>query len=136
MSTNTESHADAYADGFWEAAEGGTLVMQHCLSCDALQLYPRRRCVTCGSSSLDYVPASGRGTLYTFSVILRNPPSDFTEELPYALAVVRLDEGPKLLTRVVDTDLETLECDTPVRCVFVRRDGKPLPCFVPIEDQA
>jgi uncharacterized OB-fold protein len=125
---------EPYAAGFWEAAEKQQLVMQRCQTCAAVQLYPRRRCVSCGADRLEYVPVTGRGTVYTFSTIYRNPPSEFIEDLPYTLAIVELDEGPRLLTRVVDCDPEGIRCDMPVQCVFTRHDGRPLPVFRPIEE--
>ncbi len=124
---------EPYAAGYWEAAERGELALQRCQDCGAVQLYPRRRCVSCGAGRLDYVPASGDGTVYTFSTIYRNPPSDFIEELPYTLAIVILDEGPRLLTRIVGCDPEAVRCDLRVRAEIMRRDGRPLPVFRPID---
>ncbi|MCW2993101.1 MAG: hypothetical protein JWQ18_596 [Conexibacter sp.] len=129
--SNAESLSAAYAAGFWEAAERGVLAIQHCETCGEDQLYPRRRCVTCGAADLTYRPVSGLGSLYSFSTVLANAPSDFIDEMPYTLAIVELDEGPRLLTRIDSDDPAALRCDMPVQCVFRERDGATLPYFVP-----
>jgi uncharacterized OB-fold protein len=127
---------EPYAEGLREAANRGTLAMQRCDSCGAVQLYPRRRCVTCGSDRLEYVPVSGRGTVYTFSTIYRNPPSDFIDDVPYTLAIVKLEEGARLLTRLVECVPDEVRCDMAVRSVYPLREGSPLPYFRPIEESA
>jgi uncharacterized OB-fold protein len=134
MTTTEQRAIEPYAVGFWEAAERGELAMQRCLACGAVQLYPRRRCVTCGSDRLEYVPTNGRGTVYTYSTIYRNPPSDFTDDLPYTLAIVKLDDGPQLLTRIVGCDPESVRCDMPVIAEMMQRGDRPLPVFRPIDE--
>lgn len=129
----SEQSPETYADGFWEAAERGVLAIQRCDSCGKLQLYPRRHCSKCGSATLGYVDSSGEGSVYTFSTIHRNPPSDFVDDLPYTLGIVELAEGPRLLTQIVGCKPEEISCDMPVRVEFVRRDDRPLPFFAPAE---
>jgi uncharacterized OB-fold protein len=119
---------------FYEAAARDRLVVQRCRSCDELQYYPRRRCIGCSGDDLEFEEVSGRGKLYSFTTVLRYPPSAFGDDLPYTLAIVKLSEGPQLLTRMVDCDPGTLACDMDVTCVF--RDlpgGQRLPCFTPAD---
>jgi uncharacterized OB-fold protein len=134
VTTASQRSIEPFAAGFWEAAEREQLVVQRCKSCAAIQLYPRRRCVTCGAGDLEYVSVTGRGKVYTFSTIYHNPPSEFIEDVPYTLAIVELDEGPRLLTRIVDCEPEGIRCDMAVQCRFNRHDGRPLPVFRPIDE--
>lgn len=117
---------------FWQAAAEGRLVVQRCTACDNLQYYPRRRCISCGGEGLDYQEVSGRATLYSFATVLRYPPSAFTDDLPYTLAIVKLAEGPQMLTRMVDCDPDSLRCEMEVEVVFREgKNGRQLPCFKP-----
>lgn len=126
-----EQASDRFAP-FWEAAREGRLLVQRCRACDELQYYPRRRCIRCGGDDVEFREVSGRGTLYSFTTVLRYPPSAFTGDLPYTLAIVKLEEGPQMLTRIVDADPATLVCDMDVTCVFREMNGgRVLPCFTP-----
>jgi uncharacterized OB-fold protein len=81
------------------------------------------------SAEWEYEPLSGRGTVYSWTEILRNAPSRAKADVPYVLAIVRLEEGPQLLTRIVDADSQALECDVPVSVIFTRLGDHKLPCF-------
>jgi uncharacterized OB-fold protein len=109
---------------YWEGAREGKLVLQRCKSCGEHQFYPRPFCVACRGSDLEWVEASGRGRLHTFSVVHRTADRAFAAEVPYAFAVVELDEGPRLTVNVVDTPLDALRCDAPVRMVFTDLDDR------------
>src|SRR5690606_14225198 len=91
-----------FTENWWKHVRAGERVVQKCGACGKLQLHPRRRCNTCASADLDLVPVSGEATLYSFSEIVRNAPSDFQAQLPYILAIVSLAEGPRMLTRIVN----------------------------------
>jgi uncharacterized OB-fold protein len=123
------SERPAFSREFWEAVERGELLVQKCLSCGGLQMYPRRSCVACSASEITYVPVSGQGKIYTFSTVLKYAPSDFAEDVPYTLAVVTLDEGPRMLTRIVDSDPDGLRCDMPVKFAPSEIHGQVLPTF-------
>ena len=112
---------------YWDAASEGRLLLQRCASCGEHQFYPRPFCLACEGDDLEWVEASGRGRLHTFSVVHRTADAAFQPMLPYAFGVVRLDEGPFLTVDVVDTPLEDLRCDLPVRIVFTEVDGVALP---------
>jgi hypothetical protein len=121
--------AVGYLAEFWEATERDVLLGQRCSKCDTLQYYPRLRCTTCGSAEWEYEQLSGRGIVYSWTEILRNAPSRAKADVPYVLAIVRLEEGPQLLTRIVDADSRALECDVPVNVIFTRLGDHKLPCF-------
>ncbi len=111
---------DDLSRAYWEAAREGRLLVQRCQACGEHQLYPRRHCVHCFAPEPEWVEAKGIGRLHTFSVVHRTATPGFAEEVPYVFGIVELDEGPRLTVNVVDTPLEELRCDLPVRVVFTR----------------
>ena len=122
-----------WAQPFWDAAREHRLVLQHCASCDRPIHYPRVACPHCGGSDLDWRPVSGRGTVYSFTVVVSNAPSAFLAEMPYVVAVIELDEGVRMLSNIVEADPEHLSCDLPVEVVFEELDEHfTLPKFRPV----
>jgi len=110
---------------FWEAAAQGRLLIKKCASCGRVHFYPRAICPFCGSDKTEWVPASGRGTVYSYSVMRRVP-------VPYALAYVTLEEGVSMMTNIVDCDLEAIRIGQPVTVVFKPTEGgPPVPMFRP-----
>lgn len=102
---------------FYAHLASGELHMQHCNSCGANQMYPRRRCISCYSADLGWQKASGKGKLLTFTVVRAAAPTAFANDLPYALGIVKLEEGPQLLGRLVpdgDGDFGSYQCDQSV----------------------
>lgn len=114
---------------FWEASERDLLLGQRCNRCSVLQYYPRSRCTTCGSAEWEYEQLSGRGTVYSWTEVLRNAPSEAKADVPYILAIVRLEEGPQLLTRIIDASPQAVEFDGAVDVVFRKLGDHRLPCF-------
>lgn len=100
---------------FWEAAKRHELRIQRCVDCKEAFFYPRNTCPGCLSGRVEWFNASGRGKLHTFSIVyrgLRYPPL----EPPYVLAMVELDEGPRLMTNLVgiEPDPARIRCDMAV----------------------
>ncbi|MBM4265832.1 MAG: Zn-ribbon domain-containing OB-fold protein [Deltaproteobacteria bacterium] len=100
---------------FWEALRKHELHVQRCRDCGQAYFYPRNACPGCLSGNVEWIKTSGRGRLHTFSVVHvtgRNPPL----EPPYVLAMVELEEGPKLLTNLVgvEPDPAKIRCDMAV----------------------
>ena len=87
---------------YWEAAKQGKLLVKRCNACGEVHHYPRPFCPTCWSEDVEWLEASGRGTLYTYSVVFRNDLAPFSEWGTYVPAIVELDEGPRLMTNIVD----------------------------------
>lgn len=111
---------------FWEATRRGELLVGRCRACGQAHWYPRRICPHCGKTDVDWVPARGEGTIYSFSIMRR-------AEVPYAIAYVTLDEGVTMLTNLVDCDFEKLAIGQRVRLAW--RDAGPearLPVFAPV----
>ena len=110
---------------FWEAAATGSFVVKQCEDCGKAHWYPRALCPFCFSPRTAFVPASGNGTIYSFSVMRRADP-------PYAIAYVTLDEGVTMMTNIVDCDFDQLSIGQKVHVVFKPTDGGPAaPCFAP-----
>ena len=111
-------HLDEENRWFFEACARHELVLQKCSSCGTVRFYPRALCPSCMSSKTDYVRASGRGRVYTFTVTHQNQAPGFRDELPYVMAYVELDEGPRILTNIINTPLGEVKIDLPVEVVF------------------
>jgi hypothetical protein len=109
---------------FWDAASEGRLVIQRCNACEQWQYYPRPFCKRCWSEDVEWAEASGRGTLYTFSVVRRNDLPPFGDRVPYVPAIVDLDEGPRMMTEVVEADPDTLEIGTTLVVDFAPIDDE------------
>jgi uncharacterized OB-fold protein len=110
---------------FWEAAAQGRLLVRTCTACGRGHHYPRPICPFCGSDRTEWREASGRGVIYSYSVMHRATP-------PYAIAYVTLDEGPTMMTNLVDCDFAVLRIGQPVRVVWTPSDGgPPVPTFTP-----
>ena len=110
---------------FWDAAADGTLMIKKCTACGQVHHYPRSICPFCGSDRTEWRDASGRGTIYTYSVMRRAP-------VPYAIAYVTLEEGVSMMTNIVDCDLDAIRIGQKVRVVFKPTEGgPPVPMFAP-----
>ena len=117
---------------WWEAARDGRLLLKRCGACSRPHFYPRRFCPYCWSDDVDWFEASGRGTLYTFSVVHSNDLPPFPERLPYVAAVVELEEGPRMTSIVVDADLDALHVGMPLVVAFEERTPEvTVPVFRP-----
>ena len=89
---------------YWEAAAKGELLIKRCDTCGRAHFYPRPFCPVCWSTAVRWERASGRGTVYTFSVVRRSDLPAFRERVPYVPAIVELAEGPRMMTTVVGVD--------------------------------
>ena len=111
---------------FWNAAREGRFVVPACNACGKAHWYPRAICPFCASGKVQWRNASGRGTIYTFSVMRR-------AKEPYAIAYVTLAEGPTMMTNIVDCDFDKLSIGQAVGVVFKDTEGgPPVPMFKPV----
>lgn len=118
---------DPDTEAFWQAAKDGTLMIGSCRNCGEKHYYPRSVCPHCGSDDVTLVASSGTGAIYSWSVLRRADP-------PYAIAYVTLDDGPTMMTNIVDCDLDALAIGQRVELVFSPtedEDGPPVPTFRP-----
>jgi uncharacterized OB-fold protein len=95
---------DAETRPYWEACREGRLLIKRCGACGRAHFYPRPFCPHCWSTDVAWEEASGRATLYTYSVVHRNDLPPWPERVPYVAAIVDLAEGPRMMTNVVDCD--------------------------------
>ena len=110
---------------FWDGAAQGRLLLKKCLACSQVHYYPRAICPFCGSDRTEWQQVSGRGTIYSWSVMRR-------AEVPYAIAYVTLEEGVTMMTNIVDCDLDGIRIGQRVRVVFKPTEGgPPVPTFTP-----
>ena len=119
---------------YWKSAAEGRLVIQRCTSCGAYQFYPRALCVTCAGET-EWVDASGRGTLHTFTIIRQNRSPAFAALSPYAVGIVELDEGVRMMSNIVDCDVEQIEVGLALEVVLLQAaEDVGLPFWRPVAD--
>jgi uncharacterized OB-fold protein len=117
---------------YWDGAAAGELRLQRCRPCGEAYFPPRPFCPSCGSRDVAVFAASGRATLYSYVINHRPAAPGFTA--PYAIAVVQLEEGPRLMTNIIDLPQtpEALVLDMALEVAFQRLDDKiTLPVFRP-----
>jgi uncharacterized OB-fold protein len=103
---------------YWQAAREGRLVVQRCPACGHRQLYPRCLCTQCASERLEWMDASGRGRVKSFTVIRRAVSAAYEPELPYVVALIELAEGPTMMSNIVACAPEAVRIGAPVRVRF------------------
>ncbi|MGH3378282.1 MAG: Zn-ribbon domain-containing OB-fold protein [Actinoallomurus sp.] len=120
---------------FWDGTAAGELRVQRCLACTRHYFYPRPVCPHCGASDVEWVTVSGRASLYSY-VISHRPAPGFGDGGPYAIAVVELEEGVRMMTNIVGTEItpDALRLDMPLRVVFEPRGDVHLPLFEPADE--
>ena len=119
---------------FWEACRRGKFLVQSCRSCGEHQFYPRGFCANCWSIDIEWVEASGRGTVWTFTVMYQNRTAGFAEEVPYVLALVELEEGVRMFTNLTQCEPQDVTIGMPVEVTFVQAtDRIYVPYFKPAQ---
>lgn len=117
---------------FWEGCKQHRLLIQRCHDCGAYRHYPRPMCPQCNSMNTDWVEVSGKGKVFTWTTV-HHPAHPAFMDLPYAVVVVELEEGARLVTNVVDCKPEELYIGMPVKVVFEDVTNEiTLPKFRPI----
>lgn len=102
---------------FWDATARGVLLLPRCDACGFVIWYPRELCPECGANQVTWFEASGRGAIYSFTVT-RKGQGSWRDASPYVFAIVELEEGPRVMTNVVDCDPEGLAIGDAVEVVF------------------
>jgi uncharacterized OB-fold protein len=111
---------------FWAAAKDGKFLIKGCIACGRNHWYPRAICPHCFSDKTEWRASKGTGTIYSVSVMKRTPQV-------YAIAYVTLDDGPTMMTNIVDCDFDMLAIGDKVTVTFKpAEDGTPYPQFRPI----
>lgn len=115
---------------FWDGCAAGEMWIQRCGPCAEHYFYPRPRCPRCGSADVEWTQVSGRARLYSY-VINHRPMPGFESDAPYAIAVVELEEGPRMMTSIVGVPNtpEHLVLDMPLQVAFEQRGDMMIPVF-------
>ena len=111
----------ADTQAFWDGTKEHKLILPYCAACDAYEFYPRPFCSKCFSWDVEQRAVSGKGKLHTYVINYRGP-AGFEDKAPYVIAVVELDEGPRMMTNIVmdeEPTPENLSIDAPVEVVYV-----------------
>jgi len=116
---------------FWSAAAEGRLLIQRCPSCGSRQFYPRALCTACGGVP-EWEEASGRGTIHTFTVIRQQGAKTFRDEVPYVVAMIELEEGPRMMGNVTGCPVDSVSIGMAVRAYAVEAEpGVAIPFWEP-----
>ncbi len=116
--------ANVETQAWWDAANAGKLLVKTCRGCGQAHFYPRALCPFCFGET-DWTETNGQGEIYSFSVMRRAP-------VPYAIAFVKLDAGPTMMSNMVDCDFDALRIGQRVKVAFQpAEDGQMIPMFTP-----
>lgn len=117
---------------FWEATKKNELLIQYCPQCSSYQFYPRVVCKNC-LSDVKWVVSSGRGTVYSFSVVHKVFNPEFKDKVPYIVALISLDEGPRMMTNLIGEAFEDVKIGMQVEVDFSKSFGEyNLVQFIPV----
>lgn len=115
---------------YWDAAAQGRLVIRSCKACGTRHFMPRLLCPECWSDQLEWVESPGLGTIYSFSMVHRAPTPEFGANAPYMIAMIDLDEGPRMFANIVGEDANEAAIGDRVHVRFEERgEGIKLPQF-------
>lgn len=103
---------------YWEAAKRHELVCQRCTQCSNWIFYPREQCPACFSTDLEWAPVTGGGRVFAFTIVNQPAHAAFEPDVPYAYAIVQLDEGLRIPTNIVGCPLDEIQVDMPVSVAF------------------
>jgi uncharacterized protein len=118
---------------YWEAASRHRLELPRCDACDGFWFPPSASCPHCLSPEFTWTPVSGRGKVFSFVTFHRVYHPAFQGEVPYVVALIALEEGPRLLSNIVGLAPDEVRCDMPVEVVFEDvAEGVALPKFKPV----
>jgi uncharacterized OB-fold protein len=116
---------------YWEGARADKLLLQKCGDCGTLRFFPRYLCTECGSDHTDWTEASGRGTVHSFTIVHRAAFPEFQAQTPYVVALIDLEEGPRMMTNIVGDDALDVAIGDEVTVEFEERgnEGAKVPQF-------
>ena len=118
---------------YWQAAKEHRLALPHCEDCDQFWFPPSRTCTHCLSTNVSFQNVSGRGKVFSFVTFHRVYRPAFAEDVPYVVALVELEEGPRVLTNILGVTHEDVRCEMPVEVVFDDYDEDiAIPKFRPV----
>ena len=107
----------AETEPFWRGAAEGKFLLKRCDACQTVIWYPRGLCPECGSLETSWFEATGRGTIYTYTVV-HKPMGPWAPHVPYVTAYVELEEGPRVMSNIVGVDHSEVEVGMAVEVTF------------------
>src|SRR5437763_2075873 len=116
--TRFEPPASAVTQPFWDATRNKQFLLQWCTKCDAPVFYPREVCPSCYGQSLEWKPASGKGTVYAVSVQHRPANPMMASRVPYAVALIDLPEGARIMSNVIGIDADDVKVGMSVQLTW------------------
>jgi hypothetical protein len=116
---------------FFEGAMRGKLMLMKCTDCGAWRMPSRMHCDVCLSTNVDWVEASGKGKVRTFGVMHQKYHPGFYPELPYNLALIELEEGPRMVSNLIGVENKDIKVGMPVRVEFEKHEDAAIPKFRP-----
>lgn len=120
---------DSDSQPYWEGLSRGELRIQRCQACARAVFYPRALCPHCFSDQLTWITASGRGTLYAFTVV-HQAFGPYAAEAPFIIGIIELEEGVRMMSRITDATREQITVGAAVEVTFrAAEDGATLPYF-------
>ena len=120
---------DSDSQMYWEGLAQGELRIQRCDTCSRHVFYPRAICPHCFWDQLSWITATGKGTIYSYTVV-HQAYGPYADEVPFVIAIVELEEGVRMMTRIVGAPREQVTIGAPVHVTFVTpSEGVTLPYF-------
>ena len=111
-------HPNEVSQPFWDAAKRHELQIQRCNACGTYIFYPREACPECLATDLIWIPVSGKGRLYSYTIAQAPTHPAFADDVPYVIAIVELEEGPHITTNLVGCPIEDVTIGMPVVASF------------------
>jgi uncharacterized OB-fold protein len=134
--TTSISNKDDQPTLYWERVREIGFALPRCADCGRFHFYPRPACPWCASTSVAPASASGRGTVYSYSVVHRAPSKAFADQVPYVVAIIETDEGPHLMSRIVGIAPEAVTIGLRVKAGFGLGSDPALAVFQPETEDA
>ena len=109
------------SDVYWQKAKDHELWLRKCNSCGEAYFYPRDISPCCFSRNTRWIRASGKATLFSYGIVHRSPHPSFNEEAPFVVAIVQLEEGPKIPTNIITDETpspENIRIGMPLHVIF------------------
>ena len=126
------SQPDELTEPFFAAGEEGRLLLATCAACGEMRLPTAPTCPTCLGEGFEWQEVSGRGTVYTFAIMHQRYHPAWEPDLPYNIAVVELDEGPRMPANIIGIENDEIVVGMPVEVVWEREGDAPVPRFQPV----
>lgn len=103
---------------YWDGCKENKLLYQHCRDCNEVIFFPKYLCPDCMGHDLEWLESAGKGKILTFTVTYESAPPAFMAAVPYAVAIIEMDEGYRMMSNIIECDFDALECEMPVEVVF------------------